>query len=179
MYLLAFALMVGIQWLAVGNIKSEEEERTEINIWQIISRGSPHIITAILIMVSFAYFLSPATQALAKSQKLPSGISQIIAKVIPIVAGQQLQSLPAAQRQSFISQATNEITRQCVNVLKPYFQYMPPILAFGLFLVLQGLSFIFVWLAAALAVLIFWALKKSGTVRIRTVQKEAEELDFS
>ena len=55
---------------------------------------------------------------------------------------------------------------------------MPPILAFGLFLVLQGLSFIFVWLTAGLSVFIFWVLKKAGWVRLKIVQKEAEELEF-
>lgn len=175
-YLLAFALMLGLQWLAFSNIKSESEERTKINIRQIMRRGLPNIITAILIMISFAYFLSPATQAAAKSQKLPDWLNTAIERVLPIVVGDQLKQLPSDQRQSFISQAAGEIDRQFTNVLRPYLQYMPPILAFGLFLVLQSLSFIFVWLAAGLSVLIFWALKKSGLVRIRMVQKEVEEL---
>lgn len=177
-YLLAFILMLGLQWLAFKNIESESEERTKINIWQIMRRGLPNIITAILIMISFAYFLSPATQAAARSQKLPSGITQIVERVLPVIAGEQLQTLPLAQRQSFIKQATSDVGRQFTNILGPYFKYMPPILAFGLFLVLQGLSFIFVWLSAALAVLIFWALKKVNFIRINLVKKDAEELDF-
>lgn len=177
-YFLAFGFAVALGWSAAGTIRSESEERLKININRIMKRGLPNLVTAILIMVSFAYFLSPMTQATAQKQKLPDYVQTIVEKTIPIFAGDQLQNLPPFEQRSFLKQTTDAVNQQFTNFAKPYFKYMPPILAFGLFLVLQGLSFIMVWLSAVVSIFLFWVLKKSGVIQIRVVQKEAEELEF-
>ncbi len=176
--LLAVATMALLQWNAGADIQSESKERTKINIKQILHKGVPSIVTSILILVSFAYFFNPATQAAAKSEKLPVGISQIIEKVVPIVAGDQVGSLTPIERRNLFNQITNQVTGQISSFLKPYFKYLPPILAFGLFIILQGFSFIFVWLAILVSVLIFGVLKKTGMVKLKIIQKESEELEF-
>lgn len=177
-YLVAYAILLALSWSSVTNIREEASERIKINIKQIMRRGLPNLITAILIMISFAYFLSPSTQASARKQQLPDSVRQIVAKSVETFAGGQLRQIPPGERQSFLNQATNEVMSQFTTFLKPYFKYLPPILAFGLFLVLQGLAFIFVWLAILAAILIFEILKKFGTIQIRVAQKEAEELEF-
>lgn len=158
-------------------IHTEVAERTKINIRQIMDRGLPSLVTSILVMVSLAFFLSPATQAAARQQELPFATKTIVEKSVSIFAGEQLQNLPPEQRNSFLNQTTGEVLKQFNSILKPYFKYFPPILAFGLFLILQGLSFIFVWLATLMATGLFAVFKKSGFVRIKIVQKEAEELE--
>lgn len=89
-----------------------------------------------------------------------------------------VKALPPQERQQAENQIINQIWTQATDFLGPYFQYLPPILAFGLFLILQGLSFIFVWLAVAVSIFLFWAMKKSGLVRIGIEQKEAETVEF-
>lgn len=177
-YILAFLLALLLQWWASENIDSQTNARIKINLRYIMTSGLSAIVTSILIMVSFAFFLSPATQAAARKQQLPSSVKRIVEKTVPLFAGEQIRNLPVSQRQTFVSQATNEIIKQFTNLLRPYFKYMPPVLAFGLFLVLQGLSFIFVWLSTAIALALFELLKRSGIIRIAVVKKETEELEF-
>lgn len=90
--------------------------------------------------------------------------------------GGQVENLSPQEREQVESQTVSQVLEQFTVFLGPYIQYLPPILAFGLFLILQGLSFIFVWLAVLISVLLFWTMKKSGFIRIQVVQKEAEEL---
>jgi len=49
-------------------------------------------------------------------------------------------------------------------------------LAFGLFLILWGLSWIFIWLSVLLGMLIFWILKKTKVVSIEERDIKAEVL---
>ena len=177
-YWTALPVMILLQMYAGHAIHTEAGERTKINIRQIMDRGLPSLVTSILVMISLAFFLSPATQAAAQKQELPAGTKAVVEKSVSIFAGEQLQNLSPDQKRSLVNQATGETLKQFNNILKPYFKYFPPILAFGLFLILQGLSFIFVWIGTAISVLLFRVLKKSGVVRILVAQKEAEELEF-
>src|SRR3989344_4425224 len=176
-YWAALPVMILLQMYAGHAIHTEVAERTKVNIYHIMERGLPSLVTSLLVMISLAFFLSPSTQASVQRQELPPATKTIVEKSVSILAGEQLQNLPPDQRRSFLNQATGEVLKQFNNILKPYFKYFPPILAFGLFLILQGLSFIFVWLAIAVAMGLFWIIKKSGLIRIRMVQKEAEELE--
>lgn len=177
-YLGALALAILIFMYAAKNIQAEANERTKINISVIMQSGLPAIITPILILISFAFYFSPGTQASATSKQLPPTIKQVIEKTVGVFFGEQLNALPSQERQQTESQLVAEVIKKFTDFLEPYFQFFPPVLAFGLFLVLQGLSFLFVWLGLAVSVLLFWLFKKSGLVKINLVQKQAEELEF-
>jgi len=178
LYIVAFFLMFGLQWSAISNLESETEERIKVNIRQIMRRGLPNMITSLLVLISFAYFLSPTTQATGQNQQLPPSIQIIIEKTIDTFSKDQTSNLSESQKESFLNQASNEVVRQFSIFLEPYFKYLPPILAFGLFLVLHGLSFIFVWFSVLIAMLLFLILKKSGVIRIGIASKEVETLEF-
>lgn len=177
-YLLALVLMMATSWLSVRNFVTESSQRFKINIYHIMRHGLPWLVTGIMIMISFAYFLSPETQATAKNQTLPPAVKTIVEKTVATFADSQSQSLTPQQKKSLISQATDEVMKQFTDAVRPYFKYMPPILAFGLFLILQGLSFIFVFLGVWLAVLLFQILKMSGLVKITTKEVKAETIEF-
>jgi len=177
-YLLAVVLAILLHLYADSNIQAEVNERTAVNVRLIMQRGLSMIIMPLLIMVSFAYFSSSSVQLSAKKKQLPPTISLVVETTVNNFLGDQIKQLPPSEQKQAKSQIVSQVLNQMTQFLGPYFKYMPPILAFGLFLVLEGLSFIFVWLAVLLAMLIFWALKKSGFIRIRLVQKEAEELEF-
>lgn len=178
LYWTVVPIAVLLQMYAGHEIHSEADERLKVNIKQTMRRGLPFIVTSILIMISFAFYLGPATQLAAHQQELSPSVKSIVERTVSIFASPEIKNLPPAQRQSFLTQVAGEVIGQFNYILKPYFKYLPPILAFSLFLVLQGLSFIFVWLATGIAALLFMVLKKSGFIRIRLVQKESEELDF-
>jgi hypothetical protein len=177
-YWAVLPLMLLLQMYAGHGIRLEVEERIKIDIREIMDRGLSSLVTSILIMISVAFFLSPATQALASKQQLPPGTKTFVVETVKTFLSDQVKSLPPDQRGNALNQVSNEVISQFNSFLKPYFRYFPPVLAFGLFLVLQGLSFIIVWIAALVAWGLFALLKKSGFIRIRVVQKEAEELEF-
>ena len=177
-YLGAFVLMILLFMYAIRNIQAETDGRTKINIRIIMQRGLPRIVTAMLVMISFAFFFSPNIQASAKSKQLPPTVKEVIERTVSSFLGGEIKSLPPRERQQIENQVITQVITQFTDFLEPYFRYFPPILAFGLFLILQGLSFIFVWLAVGISVLLFWVMKRAGFMRLKIVQKEAEELEF-
>lgn len=177
-FLGAFVLMVLLHLYAVKNIREQATQRIKINIREIMSHGLPMIITPILVLVSFAFYFSPSVQSSAQSKQLPPTAKQIVERTVSSFLGQEIQSLPPQERKQAERQVVAEVISQLNKFAEPYFRFFPPILAFGLFLILQGLSFIFVWLGVAISALLFWIFKKAGLVRLKIVQKEAEELEF-
>jgi hypothetical protein len=177
-YVGAFALMVLLHLYASTNIQQEGSERTTINVRLTLQRGLSMIIMPFLIMISFAFFLSPGIQMVSASRQLPPTVKQVVETTVGNFLGQQIQSLPPQQQQQAKNQIVSQVLEQITIFSQPYFKFLPPILAFGLFLVLQGLSFIFIWLSVLFGWLIFTVLKKSGFFRINIVQKQAEQLEF-
>jgi hypothetical protein len=112
------------------------------------------------------------------SRQLPPTVKQVVETTVGNFLGQQVQSLPPQQQQQAKNQIVSQVLEQMTIFAQPYLKFLPPILAFGLFLVLEGLSFIFIWLSVLFGWLIFIVLKKSGFFRISIAQKEAEQLEF-
>lgn len=176
--LLAFGVFLVLQWSSASNVRSEIDERLKVNIKEIVNHGLPNAINALLVMLSFAYFLLPSVQMKAQEGQLPPSFQQIVERALKEFAGEELRQLPPEQQQSFVSQTADEVISRFNQVLGPYFQYLPPVLAFGLFLILRSLTFIYIWLASLVLNLIIRILKKSGFIRIQVVQKEAEILEL-
>ena len=177
-YLLAVLLMMLTSWLAIHYFVAGSTQRLKINIYHIMQHGLPWLVTGILVLITFAYFLSPKIQATAETQTLSPGIQKIIEKTITTISGEQIEGLSPQQKQNVISQATVEVTKQFTTIAKPYLRYLPSLLALGLFLVLQGLSFIFVFLACWLSVLLFKILKASGFVKVVEKEVKAETIEL-
>lgn len=177
-YLVAFALIVLLHNSAAKKIGKQVTERVKIDIREIMGHGLPSVITPILLLVSFAFFFSPGLQASAARQELPPTAKEVVSRVVIGLLGGELEQLPPQERQQTERQLVERVFNQFNQILGPYFKFLPPILAFGLFLILQGLSFIFVWLGTLIAMLLFWVFKKAGLIRLKMVQKETEELEF-
>ena len=126
-----------------------------------------------MVLISVAYFLSPSVQATAKQKELPPSIQKIVKLTIDSYLGKKDGVDP-----SFLKTAEKEVINQINSLLSPYYKFMPPIFAFGLFLVLQGFSFLLIWLASITSVFLFWIFKKAGIIGIEKIQKEAEILIF-
>lgn len=151
-------------------VKNENKNRLKFNLHSVLHSGMGRLITSVLILVSFAYFLNSGIRETAERQELPGPVRQIVQTVVGSYIGENLER----QNPSLRAQATEKILREVTNFLKPYFIFVPPVLAFGLFLILQGLSFIFVWLGILLAMLIFWVLK---ILKLITMKKETREIE--
>ena len=176
-YLLSFVLMFLFLVYAAKLIKEEAIERTKINIRLILKRGLPAIFTGFFIMISFAYFLSPAVQSIAEQEKLPPTFNQAVKQVFGVMFGSELEELTPAEREESESNFVGQVVVEANEVIKPFFKYMPPVVAFGLFLVLQGLSFVFIWLAIGIGMLAFSILKKFSFLKITEAQIKSEVLE--
>jgi len=152
----------------------EIDQRTKINSRMIIRRGATGVVLAFFVLVSFAAYQSPVARGIAEAEQLPSATQQLMRSVVDSVIGSQIPAGP--EKEGVINQVTSETIKQFNNILKPYFQYAPPLLAFGLFLILWGLSWIFVWLSVLVGMGIFWILKKTEMVRIEEKDVKAEVL---
>ena len=184
LYLWVFGLTY-INWLGAGIVVllfllarrygvEERDQRTKINARMIVRRTVPGIIISIFILISFAAFQSPVAKGIAEAEQLPSASRQMMRTLVESVIGSQIPAGP--EKESIISQVTNQTLQQINGMLKPYFQYAPPLLAFGLFLVLWGLSWFFIQLSVLVGMLMFWILKKTNFVKIEKKNIEAETL---
>ena len=185
---LVFIALFGItyiNWIGVGIVAllflyarqsgvEEIDQRTKINAKNIVRRTVPAVITAFFVLISFAAFQSPVAKGIAEAEQLPLASQQLMRSIIDSVIGGQIETGP--EKENIINQVSNETIKQFNNILKPYFQYAPPLLAFGLFLILWGLSWIFVWLSVFAGMVIFWILKKINFIRTEERDVRAEVL---
>ena len=158
------------------NSGAEISQRTKINMRRIIQHGSSPVILGLFVLVSFAVYQSPFAEELGKSERLPSASQNFIRSIVEQTVGRQVKTNNEREKQNIISQITGETFGEINTFMKPYFQYAPPLLAFGLFLILWGLSWIFIWMSVLLGMLIFLILKKTGIIRIEERDVKAEVL---
>jgi hypothetical protein len=159
---------------AINSVHQEKENRLKFSLNGTMRGAIYRLLTATFILISFAYFLTPAIQSSRENKELPPGL----VRVIQVVVGNYLGEEVKMENPRFIVEATNQVMDQISDFLNPYFQYLPPILAFSLFLALQGLGMIFLWTTLLLSNTVFLVLKLFKVVIIRKVTKEAEVVSF-
>ena len=171
-----FSILILFYLYAGSLICKEDGERIKVNIRLTLKRGLPLVITPILLIVSFAYFLDPARPSLIKANEMPITLRQAAEKTLNFFSGQEMEIIP---RESLLSVGNSIIDRawdQISNLAEPYQKYLPPIFAFGLFLVLQGLSFIFVQLGLVVGMALFTIMRLTGLVKIEECDVRAEKI---
>lgn len=172
--LLGALVAFGLGLWAMRMIHQEKENRFVFDLSKILKGGVHCLLTATFVLVSFAYFLTPGVQLAAQQKELPSGMAQ----TVRIVVSNYIDAKLETNNPRLIAQANQEILNQINIFLEPYFQYLPSILAFSLFLVLQGLGVGFLWLTMLFAYLIFLILKWFKIITMEKVTKEAEVVVF-
>ena len=185
-----FIIQFGFSWLnltavilffilnleAYRRAGGEMKDRIKINIEAVLNRGLRPIVVGIFILVSFATYQSPLVEQIKTSGNLPSQTRQLIQQITEKIIGNKADMVPAKQRQSIISEVASQTYQEINSLLKPYFQYAPPALAFGLFLILFGLSWLFVFVAMLVGLGLFWILKKTNIIKIEERDVKAEVL---
>ncbi len=162
-------------WSA-NRVRREINERRVLNIPDAFYHGLMPVVLGLFVMVSFAAYQSPLLAQIKTADQLPNQAKVFFQQIVESTVGQKIQAATPTQRQQLISEISSQTFQQFNQFLKPYFQYAPPVLAFGLFLILWGLSFLFVWLAAAVGLFLFWVLKKVRVVRIEEKDVKAQVL---
>ncbi|MBX4190272.1 hypothetical protein KW791_03200, partial [Candidatus Parcubacteria bacterium] len=152
------------------------KERNKINMKRALQFGLFPIVIGLFIMISFAAYQSNFINEVKNQKRLPTQAEVLIKEIVKSTSDITLKGTTETQKQTLINQVSREVFNQFNTMLRPYWQYAPPVLAFGLFLILWGLSWIFVWLAVAIGLIIFGVLKKTQMVRIEEKEVKAEVL---
>jgi len=174
--LLALVILFLFHFWAMKSMSNAVRNHLKIDFRAAVGSGIRKVIMPLLIMLSFVYFANPDVQASARQNQLPLSITKAVEGASRLIAKSELNQLPVRQRE----QAEDQIAKETIELLnrsaEPYRQYFPPLLAFGLFLVLQGLGFIFIPVAGYIAGGLFEISKITGFVTIIEKDVKAEEL---
>lgn len=173
---LSFFVILLFHIFAIRNIQFESQERLKIHVGQIIKRGIGAVMLPLYIALSFAYFSSPSIQIRAKNPVFAPNLKQVVSEVVDKFLATELTSIPREQREQASGYAIERTYNYISSYFEPYRAYFPPVLAFGLFLILAGLGFIMHRLSTWLGMEMFWMLKKSNFVVIEKKQIEAETI---
>ena len=174
--LVGMFILVLLFYHAQDVVIGEVQERIKINPRLLIKKGLFDFVIALFILTSFAAYQSPAIEQFKNIQKLPSSSEVFIKTIVEQTLGGQLDEASPDQKEAVFNQITREVVGEANTFLEPYFEYAPPALAFGLFLVLWSVGWVFVWLSVFLGMLLFWILKKIKFFKIEEKDVRAEVL---
>jgi hypothetical protein len=174
--LIGAGIMLLLNLESYRHVRSDMANRLRINTHNFMKAGLLPVVMGIFIATSFAAYQSPLALELQNRSQLPSQTKSFFLQITEKFIGPQLDSNSQGERQNMINQIVNQTFQETNNLLKSYFKYAPPLIAFGLFLILWGLSWLFVWMAVMVGVIIFWTMKKTRVVRIEKGQIEVEVL---
>lgn len=174
--LVGIFILVLLFYFAQDTVHGEMAERIKMNSRILIKKGLVNFIVAFFVLMSFAAYQSPAIESFKDIKELPSSSNAFIKTIVAQSLSGQLDQASPSQKETVLNQVTLEITKEANVWLKPYFQYAPPALAFGLFLALWGVGWIFIWLTVFLGMLVFKILKKINFFRIEERDVKAEAI---
>lgn len=155
---------------------SDVTERIKLNMTRTFAVSLMPIVLGFFIIASFGAYQSDLADQIKAANKLPSQAEVLFHQAIDKFFGPKLGPDNSKQRQVAVNEVSVGTFQSVNDFLMPYFRWAPPVLAFGLFLILWGLSWIFVYGAVLIALIIFWILKKTRVVRIEEKDVKAEVL---
>lgn len=175
-YLLGVTILILLFIYSDDVVSGEISERLKMNSRLLIRKSLPNLVLGVFTLISFAAYYSPAIESYRNLQELPSASNVFIKNIVEQTLGGQLDQTGTQQKEVVLNQVTQEVIKEANLWLEPYFQYAPPALAFGLFLVLWGVGWIFIWLAVFLGILFFWILRKTKFFIIEEYDVKAQKI---
>ncbi len=151
-------------------------ERMKINIRRAMATTLMPVVLGFFIIASFAAYQSNFAEKIKATDQLPSQTQVFFKDAVDKMFGSKLGPENSAQRKVAVNEVATGTFKGINDFLRPYFKWAPPVVAFGLFIILWGLSWIFIYAATLVAALMFWILKKTRAVRIEERDVKAEAL---
>ncbi|HUO75331.1 MAG TPA: hypothetical protein VMU12_00185 [Candidatus Paceibacterota bacterium] len=165
-YLSILPVFTGFWYIGSRRIQHDIMEHTKIRIWSGLDRGVRLVLLGVYLMISLGFFLMPIGHT-ADVNLISRGLQDSVkSSYSSQLVQSQLNQLPQSQQTQVETQLTKQIDTQVHQWLGPLAPYLPPLLAFGFFLILWGFSFIFRETGLALAVPLFALLKATGFVTV-------------
>jgi hypothetical protein len=153
-YVSALPLFAGLWYEASRRVRDEVRNRRTLSVRASLGRGIKFILLGAFLMISVGFYLLPASRQTDLddiSRGIRGGIEDTYDTAF--VRDQLNQLPPGAQAQvkRDIAQSVNDMVRKWLG---PFAGYVPPILAFALFITLWSVSFIHreaaIWLGAGI-----------------------------
>lgn len=178
-------------YLASQRAISEKRSRIKIEVFMILKRGLPFVLTGLFLLIATAYYFSPLALS-GQNQiiiprpifdKLIDPVLDNIRKDIPIeqIAGQfgidlgmEVSIINEDIKNDLYTQINSKINEQS----QIYKEYLALGSAIGIFFALKVLGIPFMWLTILLTWVIFKILVASGAIRVqeKAVLKEIIEV---
>ncbi|OGN00256.1 MAG: hypothetical protein A3F98_02340 [Candidatus Yanofskybacteria bacterium RIFCSPLOWO2_12_FULL_41_8] len=174
--LVGMFILVMLFYHAQDIVSGEIRERLKMNSRLLIRKGLVNFTVAFFVLMSFAAFQSPAIESFKNLTELPSATNVFIRNIVEQTLSVQLSEINPQDKELVLNQVSQEVIKEANVWLRPYLQYAPPALAFGLFLVLWSIGWIFIWLAVFFGMFIFWILKRAKFFRIEEKDVKAERI---
>jgi len=165
LYPITVAILITVHLIAISRIRQEVHNQISFKVHKVVRRGMTMIILPILVMTSFAYYLTPTVQETGQGKSVPPSIVNAIESTTQKVISLNFFEIPASLRDAAEGEIMQQVKNQIYTFFSPYMRFFPPLLAFGLFIMLQGLSIVFILLATLLASGLFLVLRLVGFVR--------------
>jgi len=165
----------GLLWYESSRrMQDDMHDRRRIRINAALGRGVKLILLGAFLMVSVGFYLLPANQS-ANIGTLSSGIQGSIDDAYDSeLVRSQLDQLPTSLQAQFKRDVAQSVDAFIHEWLGNWGGYVPPFLAFALFLALWSVSFVFRELAIWLGTFLFAVLRWSGFIRIQEEDVKAE-----
>ncbi len=175
-YVSVLPLFLAFWWIASRDIRHDLVDRRKVRIAATLERGMKFVLMGSFVMVSLGFYLLPSSQSITVGEVSESVQESIEGAYNNPLIEQQLSQLPVSVQAQFRRNVGQYIDETIRTWLSPVRKFIPPILAFGLFLTLWSVSFMLripaVWVGREL----FRLLKRSGFVKITEGSVQAETL---
>src|SRR3989344_1937237 len=170
----AALIIIALSAYSVTLERIEARDRTKLHTFLIFRRGLSWVVLPLLIAISFAYYQSPEILKRAQEGMISPTVEDVVSVTTQAFLKSQGENLTPAQQAEVQKQITHRTLEEFSILGERYAAYLPPVLAFGFFLVLWGLAFIFIYLSVFLSMLIFWILRKIDFIKIEIQQVPSE-----
>ena len=173
---IAAGLIMALHAVAIRYTSTEIASRIKLDINRIVRHGIGYILLPLLLAVSFGYYLSPSIQLQAAKQGVSPTFREVASRTMD--AFLKTEDGTNDEKQEAKSAALEKLYDLYDRQVQPYRQYFPPVLAFGLFIALWGLSFILIPVSVWTAHGMFAILRRTGFVKVEELDIKAERINL-
>lgn len=165
-YVTMLPLFAILWYEASRRIRNDIEDRHKIRVSTSIGNGLTFVLLGFFLMISLGFYLLPAYHEITP-ERVSIGIQGWLegSYTQPAIE-KQLSQLPPSMQAQVKRDLAKSVDDWVKRILGPLGPFVPPLVAFVLFLVFWSVSFIFRELAIWLGVGLFRILKSTGFVTI-------------
>ena len=175
-YVSMLPVFLGFWYLSAQRIRDDMADRHTIRIKTSLGAGLTPLMLGTFLMLSLGFYLLPAYHQVGVKEVSIGIQNQIMDAYSNPLVEAQLNQLPPSMRAQVKADLGKSVDTYVKRFLGPLGSFLPPLLAFGLFLVLWSVLFIYRELAIWFGALLFFVLIKTGFVRIVEKDVKAQSL---